>query len=67
MTAAPVKSKGASGKSVTLRLEAKAGAAPGALRIAGKVTGREDLARTATAAVPPFAPTSHLWFSVTTK
>ncbi len=67
VTASPVKSKGAAGKSVTLRLEAKPGAASAAVRIVGKVAGRADLVRSATAAVPPFASTSHLWLSVTVR
>ena len=67
VTAAPVKSSGAAGKSVTLRLEAKAGAAPAAFRVVGKVAGRADLVRGATAAVAPFAPTPHLWLSVPAK
>jgi hypothetical protein len=67
VTAAPVKSSGAAGKSVTLRLEAKAGAAPAAFRVVGKVAGRADPGRSATAAVAPFAPTPHLWLSVAAR
>jgi hypothetical protein len=67
VTAAPVKSSGAAGKSVTLRLEAKPGAAPAAFRVVGKVAGRADLGRSATGAVVPFAPTPLLWLAVTTR
>ena len=48
------------GNSVTLRLEAK-GPVSSAFRIVGKVTGRPDLIRTATA--PPSTP--HLWLTAT--
>jgi hypothetical protein len=67
VTAAPVKSSGAAGKTITLRLEAKTGAVSAAFRIVGHVGGRTDLRKTATAAAAPFAPTSHLWLSVTKK
>ncbi len=64
VTAAAVKSSGAAGKSVILRFEAKAGTTFASIQIVGKVTGKTDLRRTATAVGAPFAPTPHLWLSV---
>jgi hypothetical protein len=67
VTAAPVKSSGPAGKSVVLRLEAKAGVPSAAIHVVGRVGGRADLVRRATATAAPFAPTPHLWLSVPTK
>ncbi len=65
VTAAPVTSAGASGKAVTLRLEAKGGPAAGPIRIVGRVAGQVGLSRRATAprgGLP--GQTADLWLNV---
>jgi hypothetical protein len=66
VTAKPVQSTGAAGKSATLTLEAKRGPVSGAIRIIGRVAGQTDLTRTALAPrikLPQTTP--HLWLTVT--
>ncbi len=62
VTAATLKS---TGKPVTLRLEGK-GPASTPIRVIGRVAGRPELTRTATAApAGSLAPTTYLWLTIT--
>lgn len=65
VTAKPVQSTGAAGKSATLNLEAKRGPVSGAFRIVGRVAGQADFTRTATAPAGKFPRTTHLWLTAT--
>jgi hypothetical protein len=65
VTAAAVKAAGPAGKSVSLRLEAKAGPVSAPLRVVGSVAGREDATRTATAPLAGLPATPSLWLTVT--
>jgi hypothetical protein len=65
VTAAAGKAAGPAGKTVSLRLEAKAGPVSAPLRIVGTVAGQADTIRTATAPVSGFPATPSLWLTVT--
>lgn len=65
VTAKPVQSTGAGGKSATLNLEAMRGPFSGAFRIVGRVPGQKELLRIASAPrikLPQTTP--HLWLTV---
>jgi hypothetical protein len=65
VTAKPVQSTGAGGKSATLNLEAMRDPVSGAIRIVGRVPGQRDLTRIASAPrikLPQTTP--HLWLTV---
>ncbi len=67
VTAAPLPLAPAA-KTGTLRLTAGASATSGAVRIVGKVKGKDALTRSAQTAIPGFsATTTHLWLTVPSK